>query len=72
MNNCEELSNIIEDCECNIQYNSNKLREEVFFSDEYSGKSLEEILRRATFIKMYADILIREILQQSYSQSITD
>lgn len=59
----EELLNIIEDCESNIQYNSGKLREEVFFSDDYDNKSLNEILRRATFIKMYADILINGLLE---------
>lgn len=65
MSSHKELSNIIEDCECNIQHNSSKLRDAVFFSDGYSGKSLEEILRAATFIKMYTDILIRNILQHS-------
>jgi len=61
----EDLSNIIDDCESNIHYNSGKLREEAFFADDYDEDSLKEILRRATLIRMYADILIREILQQS-------
>ena len=63
MNNYEELSNIIEDCESNIQYNSGKLREEVFFGDVYDNHSLNEILRRAIFIKMYTDILINGLLE---------
>lgn len=60
MNN-EDLSNIIDDCESNIHYNSSKLREHVFFADDYNEESLKEILQRATLIRMYADIIIKEV-----------
>ncbi len=60
MNN-EDLSNVIDDCESNIHYNSDKLREHVFFADNYNEKSLKDILRHATLIRMYADILIKEV-----------
>ena len=59
--NSEDLSNIIDDCESNIHYNSNKLRELVFFADDYNEESLKEILQRATLIRMYADIIIKEV-----------